>query len=63
MSKRTGNPNGPIAPWKHKAKEARRKDAEERQAAYDKLTKEQKLAKLDKYTHVAKRERARLEKQ
>jgi len=41
---------------------ARRKSAEERQAAYDKLTLEQKLAKLPPEPHAA-RQRAKLLKQ
>lgn len=50
-------------PWKHEVQEQRRKDAEARQAAYDKLTPQQKLANLDKYKFLAKRERARITKQ
>lgn len=60
MSKRTGNPNGPITPWKARATETRRKDAEERQKLYDALTPEQKIASLDKRGLNAKRERNRI---
>lgn len=43
MAKRTGKANGPIAPWKHKVKEARRKDAEERQVKYNAKSLEEKI--------------------
>ena len=63
MSKRTGQPNGPKSPWKYKVKEERRKQAESRQAKYDKLTIAQKIQKLDANGHVATKQRARLLKQ
>jgi len=44
-------------------KEQRRKEAEARQAEYDKLTPQQKLKRLDDAGLRAKRHRARLEKQ
>lgn len=44
-------------------KEQRRKEALERQAAYDDLTPTEKLAKLDKGGFRAKKQRARLEKE
>lgn len=50
-------------PWKEQVQEQRRKDAETRQAVYDKLTPQQKLANLDKYKFAATRERARIAKQ
>ena len=45
-----------------KTKEPKRMEAEKRQAKYESLTTEQKLAKLDKAGHVAKKERAKLAK-
>lgn len=49
-------------PWKHVVMEKRRVDAEERQAAHDLLTPQQKLAKLDKGDLAAEKERAKLKK-
>lgn len=43
MPRRTGNANGPIAPWKHKVKEQRRLDAEKRQKVYDAKSLDEKL--------------------
>jgi hypothetical protein len=51
-----------MRPVTRSRREERRKEAEKRQAAYDALSREQKIAKLDERSHVAKRERARLEK-
>jgi hypothetical protein len=50
-------------PWKSQVQAQRRKDAEARQAEYDKLTPQQKLTNLDRYGFQAKRERARISKQ
>lgn len=47
-------------PWKDSVQVQRRKFAEERQAAYDKLSKEQKIAKLDAGRFVATKQRAKL---
>lgn len=44
------------------AKDARREQAEKRQAVYDSLTTEEKLARLDQRPGESKRERARLAK-
>jgi hypothetical protein len=63
MSKRAGTARTNKGPWLHIVKAERRKLAEARQAEYDKLTVEQKIAKLDKYQHTATRQRARLAKQ
>jgi hypothetical protein len=62
MGKRTGKVNGPIAPWKHRRTEVRRKAAEERNEAYNKLTPKQKIERLDRYMHVATKERAKIAK-
>lgn len=62
MAKLTGKKNGPIAPWKHRVKEARRKDAEARQAKYNALTPKQKLDKLDRGLFFAAKERAKIAK-
>jgi hypothetical protein len=43
--------------------EKRQTEAKERQEAYNKLTVEQKLAKLDKGNFTATRQRAKLKKQ
>ena len=40
--------------------EQRRKDAEERQKAYQALTPQQRLEKLDRHGHVASKERAKI---
>jgi len=53
----------PTRPWKHTVMKQRRADAEARQVAYDKLTVEQKLARLDAGNFVATKQRARLEAQ
>jgi len=63
MPKRTGQPNGRIPPWKHVQKQTRRERAEQMQAEYNKLTPEEKLAKLDAGGHRAVKQRARLLKQ
>lgn len=42
-------------------KERRQKEAQERQAAYDKLSNEEKLARLNRANLSAKNERAKLE--
>jgi hypothetical protein len=60
MGKRTGKANGPIAPWKHRVKEVRRKAAEERQAKYNKLTTAEKLLRLDAGGFTATKERTKL---
>jgi hypothetical protein len=62
MAKRTGKPNGPIYPWKAKQQAGRRKFAEERQAAYDKLTPQQKLDRLDKGNFKATKERTKIQR-
>lgn len=43
-----------------KTKDARRTQAEQRQAAYDSLSEEEKLARLDQRPGESRRERARL---
>jgi hypothetical protein len=49
-----------VRPWKQEVMRERRKLAEERQGAYNKLTIEQKLKKLDAGNFVAKKQRAKL---
>lgn len=51
-----------TTPWKHRVMEQRRADAEARQAEYNKLTPQQKLARLDKLRLSASKERAKLSK-
>ena len=51
-----------MRPVTRSRREERRKEAEKRQAAYNALTRKEKIAKLDEHAHVAKRQRARLEK-
>lgn len=53
----------PTNPWKSRQQAERRAAAEERQAAYDSLTIEQKIAKLDAGKFRALKERAKLQKQ
>ena len=61
MSKRKNNAQPKtVKPWKHLVMPARRKAAEERQAAYDKLTIEQKIKRLDDGGFVAAKQRAKL---
>jgi len=63
MSKRKSGakPKTNKGPWKHRVKEERRKVAEARNAEYNKLTIEQKLAMLNKYNFVAAKQRAKLQ--
>lgn len=46
-----------------KSKDQKREEAEARQDKYDSLTPKQKLKKLDKGKLIAKKQRARLEKE
>lgn len=52
-----------VRPWKAAVKNLRRTAAESRQKAYDTLTPQQKLEKLDKGHFRALKQRSRLEKE
>jgi len=60
MPKRVGKPRTNKGPWKSQAVANRRKAAEERQKAHDKLTPQQLLARLDALGLTAVKERAKL---
>jgi hypothetical protein len=53
-------PRKPTTPWKHAVMAQRRADAEARQAAYQKLTPQERLDRLNRANHRAVKERAKL---
>ena len=48
--------------WQGKGRRLRQQEAQQRQAERDKRTPAQQVARLDRFQHRAKRERARLSK-
>jgi len=64
MSKRKINASPKIVkPWKHNIMKIRREEAEKRNSAYNKLTIQQKLAKLDMNGYAATKQRFKLNSQ
>ena len=62
MSKRTGQPNGPIMRWKSQRQAERRGIAELRNLRYSRLSISERIERLDAGGYVAAKQRAKLQK-